>query len=391
MPTAVNGQLYYSQDEVQAGLPQYHAALRQATGYTGQFSADPTQKFQQYITGATSEQQAAARRLADIYGSGSFAPGTKPKVVPPNPERRAGYRPGPTPIWREPVRPTGASRISAGSPRSGRSGMPCRCRSEARAPATAIGARTKTKTDGLRSRPVTAVISAAATSAPGQARTASTSPPWNNSGISRPVVPGPYADPSGGDRNWGANQDKNQWIAQQTGYGGDFGGGNFSAWASQNGVDVAALEQQWSKQQPVVPVPYEDPSGLGIGQLDDRSSGSYDRSAEYPDRYYWPRDRSARSYDRSAEYPDRYYWPRDRSARSYDRSAEFTNRSARYPRWSTGTWCWSRRNSRGNRCSRRRSAANLILRSSRSYGRSTGSRSAANRRYSGYYWCRRWC
>jgi hypothetical protein len=82
----------------------------------------------------------------------------------------------------------------------------------------------------------------------------------------RPVVPGPYADPSGGDRNWGANQDKNQWIAQQTGYGGDFGGGNFSAWASQNGVNVAALEQQWSKQQPVVPVPYEDPSGPGIGQ-----------------------------------------------------------------------------------------------------------------------------
>jgi hypothetical protein len=76
MPTAVNGQLYYSQDEVQAGLPQYHAALRQATGYGGQFSADPTQKFQQYITGATSEQQAAARRLADIYGSGSFGPGT---------------------------------------------------------------------------------------------------------------------------------------------------------------------------------------------------------------------------------------------------------------------------------------------------------------------------
>jgi hypothetical protein len=81
----------------------------------------------------------------------------------------------------------------------------------------------------------------------------------------RPVVPGPYEDPSGGGRNWGANQDKNQWIAQQTGYGGDFGGGNFSAWASQNGVDVAALEQQWSKQQPVVPVPYEYPSGLMAG------------------------------------------------------------------------------------------------------------------------------
>ena len=76
MPTAVNGQLYYSQDEVQAGLPQYHAALRQATGYTGQFSADPTQGFQQYISGATPEQQAASNALSNIYGSGSFAPGT---------------------------------------------------------------------------------------------------------------------------------------------------------------------------------------------------------------------------------------------------------------------------------------------------------------------------
>jgi hypothetical protein len=176
MPTAVNGQLYYSQDEVQAGLPRYHAALRQATGYGGQFSADPTQKFQQYITGATSEQQAAARRLADIYGSGSFGPGTTAPVREPD----IGRVP---PIW----------------------------------------------------------------------------PERNASSL-------PLGGTSTGDRNWGANQDKNQWIAQQTGYGGDFGGGNFSAWASQNGVDVAALEQQWSKQQPVVPVPYEDPSGPGIGQ-----------------------------------------------------------------------------------------------------------------------------
>jgi hypothetical protein len=76
MPTAVNGQLYYSQAEVQAGLPQYHAALRQATGYTGQFSADPTQGFQQYISGATPERQAASNALSNIYGSGSFAPGT---------------------------------------------------------------------------------------------------------------------------------------------------------------------------------------------------------------------------------------------------------------------------------------------------------------------------
>jgi hypothetical protein len=170
MPTAVNGQLYYSQDEVQAGLPRYHAALRQATGYGGQFSADPTQKFQQYITGATSEQQAAARRLADIYGSGSFGPGTTAPVREPD----IGRVP---PIW----------------------------------------------------------------------------PERNASSL-------PLGGTSTGDRNWGANQDKNQWIAQQTGYGGDFGGGNFSAWASQNGVDVAALEQQWY-QQPVVTEPYEYPGG----------------------------------------------------------------------------------------------------------------------------------
>jgi hypothetical protein len=83
MPTAVNGQLYYSQDEVQAGLPQYHAALRQATGYTGQFSADPTQRFQQYISGATPEQQAASNALSNIYGSGAFTPGST-TVVQPN-------------------------------------------------------------------------------------------------------------------------------------------------------------------------------------------------------------------------------------------------------------------------------------------------------------------
>jgi hypothetical protein len=76
MPTAVNGQLYYSQDEVQAGLPQYHASLRQATGYTGQFSADPTQRFQQYITGATPEQQSAYSALSSVYGSGAFTPGS---------------------------------------------------------------------------------------------------------------------------------------------------------------------------------------------------------------------------------------------------------------------------------------------------------------------------
>jgi hypothetical protein len=82
MPTAVNGQLFYSSAEVQAGLPQYHAALSQATGYTGQFSADPTQRFQQYISGATPEQQAAYNALAGVYEAGSFAPGTTTVVQP---------------------------------------------------------------------------------------------------------------------------------------------------------------------------------------------------------------------------------------------------------------------------------------------------------------------
>lgn len=53
----------------------------------------------------------------------------------------------------------------------------------------------------------------------------------------------------GSERDWGANQDKNQWIAQQTGYGGDFGGGNFNAWASQNGVNGGQLEQAWNQRQ----------------------------------------------------------------------------------------------------------------------------------------------
>ena len=103
MPTAVNGQLYYSQAEVQAGLPQYHAALRQQTGYGGQFSADPTQKFQQYIAGATPEQQALASQLASTYGSGGFAPTATP----------APAQPVQAPIDLEPIQ-TGISGLGTG-------------------------------------------------------------------------------------------------------------------------------------------------------------------------------------------------------------------------------------------------------------------------------------
>ena len=68
--------------------------------------------------------------------------------------------------------------------------------------------------------------------------------------------------PLGTNRDWGANQAKNQWIAQQTGYGGDFGGGNFNAWASQNGVNGGQLEQAWAQQQGAAPQSYGQ-SGFG--------------------------------------------------------------------------------------------------------------------------------
>jgi hypothetical protein len=246
MPTAVNGQLFYSQDEVQAGLPQYHAAIRQATGYTGQFSADPTQKFQQYITGATSEQQAAARRLASIYGSGSFGPGPTTKVKEPG----DGY-PG-----REPVRPTGREpdigRVLPGREqpmvpeRNALSLLPTdrnrnwganQDKNQWIAQQTGYGGDFGGGGFG-------------AWASQNGVDVAALEQQWYQQG----AVPEPYEYPGGGDRNWGANQDKNRWIAQQTGYGGDFGGGGFSDWASQNGVNVAALEQQW------------DQRGLGTGQ-----------------------------------------------------------------------------------------------------------------------------
>jgi hypothetical protein len=255
MPTAVNGQLFYSPAEVQAGLPQYHAALRQATGYTGQFSADPTQKFQQYISGATPEQQAAYDALSGVYDSGSFAPGTTAPV------QRVGFpgRPGP---------PALARSCASDRPREpdiGRNWGANQDKNQWIAKQTGYGgdfggggfsawagqngvnvAALEQQWDqlqgvpgpyqyaGLMATPETAAQAAAPATPNALSILSSTSPVLVN---------------QSGDRNWGANQDKNQWIAQQTGYGGDFGGGGFSAWASQNGVNVAALEQQWDQQQ----------------------------------------------------------------------------------------------------------------------------------------------
>lgn len=55
-------------------------------------------------------------------------------------------------------------------------------------------------------------------------------------------APNPVVDPSRVERNWGADAEKNKWIAQKTGYSGDFGNGLFAAWAKQNSVDVGETE-----------------------------------------------------------------------------------------------------------------------------------------------------
>jgi hypothetical protein len=50
------------------------------------------------------------------------------------------------------------------------------------------------------------------------------------------------------DRVWGANPEKNQWLAQRTGYTGDFGSGGFGAWAPANNWDVAALNAAFNSR-----------------------------------------------------------------------------------------------------------------------------------------------
>ena len=46
-------------------------------------------------------------------------------------------------------------------------------------------------------------------------------------------------------RDWGANPPKNKWMANRTGYTGNFGVGLFSAWCAANGWDVAALSAEY--------------------------------------------------------------------------------------------------------------------------------------------------
>lgn len=54
--------------------------------------------------------------------------------------------------------------------------------------------------------------------------------------------------------DYGYNPEKNQWLASQTGYTGDFGTGQFGTWAQQQGLDTGTLEQMYSNQ----PVPQQE-------------------------------------------------------------------------------------------------------------------------------------
>ena len=62
----------YDSDEIAAGLPQFHQKLREETGYTGQFKADPTQTFQQFML-ANPGLQSQVDTLANQFNAGDFA------------------------------------------------------------------------------------------------------------------------------------------------------------------------------------------------------------------------------------------------------------------------------------------------------------------------------
>lgn len=71
--------------------------------------------------------------------------------------------------------------------------------------------------------------------------------------------------PQNPNRNWGANPERNQWVAGVTGYQGDFSGGQFGQWGQQNGWDANTLVNlygQMGQQQPQQP-PMQQQGGWG--------------------------------------------------------------------------------------------------------------------------------
>ena len=52
------------------------------------------------------------------------------------------------------------------------------------------------------------------------------------------------------NRNWGANPERNRWVASVTGYGGDFSNGQFGQWGQQNGWDANTLVNMYDRMGP---------------------------------------------------------------------------------------------------------------------------------------------
>ena len=51
------------------------------------------------------------------------------------------------------------------------------------------------------------------------------------------------------ERVWGGDVPRNKWMAQRTGYSGDFGSGGFNTWCAANGWDVNALNAEYEAQK----------------------------------------------------------------------------------------------------------------------------------------------
>ncbi len=73
----------YDTDEIEAGLPQFHQKLREETGYTGQFKAEPldANKFQAYML-ANPGLQSQVDTLAAQFNAGDFAPSPPSDTTP---------------------------------------------------------------------------------------------------------------------------------------------------------------------------------------------------------------------------------------------------------------------------------------------------------------------
>lgn len=70
------------------------------------------------------------------------------------------------------------------------------------------------------------------------------------------------------NRNWGADADFNRFLASQTGYSGDFGGGGFNAFNAGGQFDVGALRNQFNSQQNQ-PVASSGPAPLTVREGSD--------------------------------------------------------------------------------------------------------------------------